>query len=404
MSDEQNTLITSPLHHNPWIKAGEAVTACEASGRTGVHWNLWNPVPFPRWQFHLNTSSLKSPRNRHCSNSPRTEVSYIHMNDNSSPSIMINDSPPSPQSVITISSSSDAEEEMKQSLISQADDTDSKPFPQGTTKSSLSQSPLVPSSVHPMSSVYLQRSSPRVSNSGRCYAAPHTSSTFDAMNVSQAPSNSGEKVVCKQIPPFVVTRSGRCNSRHIESSSTTFKSPRNTSTFDMMNVCQVPSNSEKVGEKIVCKQEPLFLISSSNHCNSRHNESRPETFKSPVVCSIPITATCVLPPCFISTTNSVQPALVYPQNSSFINRGQDLCTLIPQNICLHLPRGIPPGEFNCSRCCREDSLRAVPTSIGRLHLSQKFHMTYTSNMDGPNIVPVSSNVSNSSSFHSGSYY
>lgn len=402
MSDDQNTLITSPLHHNPWLKPNEP-PGCDAqtANKNGAHWNLWNPVPFPRWQFHLN-SSIKSPHNENSrqfsnynnnnnninnssksNNSPRAaELSFAHMNDNPSPSIMINDSPCSPQSIITISSSSEAEEDMATER-SNNDDSSSKLFVTRTSKSMVTESSLIPSSSFISSGHVVQRSSPpRTSTSGRYI-------------------NGCEKIICKQEPPFIVSRTSNCNSIHeVDSRPATFKSPMTTSeNFEMMNV--VPSNNDK----IVCKQEPLFIVPRSSRCNSRH-DSHSTTFKSPAVCSIPITANsmCVLPPCFISTATTVQPTLVYPQNSSFINRGQDLCTLIPQNICLHLPPGVQPGEMNCSRCCREESLRGVPDSVGRLHLSQKFHMNYSSSMDRPpNVVPATNNTS-SSSFYSGNYY
>lgn len=89
----------SPLFQSPFVEPWntQAPNSKDPQGR------YWNPMPFPKWQFHLNTSSPKQFKSE-------------HMKDASirSGSIFINDSPVGSCSVISISSSSEEDQEASQ--------------------------------------------------------------------------------------------------------------------------------------------------------------------------------------------------------------------------------------------------------------------------------------------------
>ena len=81
----------SPLYQSPCMESWNN----QAPHNKDAQSQYWNPMPFPKWQFHLNTSSPKHFKSEHSLPSMR------------SGSIFINDSPVGSCSVISISSSSD---------------------------------------------------------------------------------------------------------------------------------------------------------------------------------------------------------------------------------------------------------------------------------------------------------
>jgi hypothetical protein len=302
---------------------------------------------------------------------------------------------------------------------------------QRTIKSSAS--PFVPSFPSTAVTSFGQRSSPRAGSSGRSFK---NSSGFDKTNSCQVASNSELPHLRftqqqlsqqhEQPSPFLANskldqpspflHAGKeeqpspllmsSSSLHGSSSrqpdvvrSSNFKLSMNSS-FDMVN--PFASNSSSTNkEKMMCKQEPVFLVSRASHTttNAGAVTRQSNTFPSPVVCRIPMTDTsmCVIQPSFITTADTANMTISTP----YMNPAPpvtDMCAIIPQNICVHLPYGIcSNNELSCSRCYREDMpLRTVvpavvpAASIGRLHLSQNLHMTYTTNGLTVSTVPTSS--------------
>ena len=438
MSDEHNTLVHSPLRHNhPWLKPPDASSVaqvvappCPPPNNTGAvrigggrppQWNVWNPVPFPRWQFHLNSAQRNELNNRQFVNtSPRSAAaSYMrggaggyHDQNTASPSIMLNESPSSPQSIITISSSSDNEDEMKAAAVGMCEQQpaysgrrsqSSSHNPQDATTSgtrffaahttpsqqqqlqrtikSSNSPPFVPSFPNTaMSSLVQRSSSPQPGGSGsRSFKNPHNmsfeeSSPFLHMGKEEQPS-----------PSLIGSSSlGHCvpsaGPRHDLVRPSTFKYSMNSS-FEAVNSFQ-SNNNNTSKEKIHCKQEPVFLVTGSTHTTMNANTvpRPPNAFPSPVVCRIPMTDTsmCVIQPSFITTpeTNNIS-TTAGPYMNPIAPAPP---TIIPQNICVHLPYGVlSNGAMNCTRCPPQPRGAVVPApsaapSIGRLHLSQNLHM------------------------------
>lgn len=108
MSDEPSPHIGSPSQHM-WVKAVDALPKHVASESYAVPWNMWKPVPFPKWQFHLS-SGYQSPENQTANISCISPSVRPNRHSIKRTPIFINDSPLSTQSIITISSSSDEEE------------------------------------------------------------------------------------------------------------------------------------------------------------------------------------------------------------------------------------------------------------------------------------------------------
>ena len=200
-------------------------------------------------------------------------------------------------------------------------------------------------------------------------------------------------------PLLMPSSSGYCSSsRNDLVRPSNFKLSMNSS-FDMVNPFGSSSSTNK--EKMLCKQEPMFLVSRSNHTTTNGGAvtRQSNTFPSPVVCRIPMTDTsmCVIQPSFITTADTQNMTISTPYMNP-APQATDMCAIIPQNICVHLPYGIcSNNELSCSRCYREDMpLRTVvpavvpAASIGRLHLSQNLHMTYTTNGLTVSTVPTSS--------------
>lgn len=210
----------------------------------------------------------------------------------------------------------------------------------------------------------------------------------------------------EQPSPLLVSAGSHCPSRQDLLRPSNFKLSANSS-FDLVNSSH-PFQSSSGKDKIICKQEPVFLVS---HPSTNATVTRSTTFPSPVVCRIPDTSMCMIQPSFISTANTTQQNMTTtyldpgpPMTTTYLDPGPPV--IIPQNICVHLPYGIcSNNEMSCSRCYQRDdvALRTVvpAASIGRLHLS---HMTYTTNGLTVSTIPTSSlhhtaAASSSSSFH-----
>lgn len=89
----------SPLFQSPFVEPWNS----QAPNNKDVQGRYWNPMPFPKWQFHLNTSSPKQFKSEHVKDTSMR-----------SGSIFINDSPVGSCSVISISSSSEEDQEASQ--------------------------------------------------------------------------------------------------------------------------------------------------------------------------------------------------------------------------------------------------------------------------------------------------
>ncbi|XP_065671302.1 uncharacterized protein LOC136089297 [Hydra vulgaris] len=105
MSDDQ---VGSPVHNNSWIRAVDTHPKQVNTSSVAPSWSMWNPVPFPIWQFHLSANNTPEHYMTSFCISPNE---HPRCSQRTSP-IFIKDSPSSPLSVITISSTSESEENM----------------------------------------------------------------------------------------------------------------------------------------------------------------------------------------------------------------------------------------------------------------------------------------------------
>ncbi|XP_066919823.1 homeodomain-interacting protein kinase 1-like [Clytia hemisphaerica] len=103
VSEERSPMYRSPCM-DPWNKQVPKPKDAFDQNR------YWNPIPFPKWQFHLNTSS--SP-NEYRGNPGKDPL----IPSGKSGVIFIDDSPVGSCSVISISSSSDGENDLEQSDV-----------------------------------------------------------------------------------------------------------------------------------------------------------------------------------------------------------------------------------------------------------------------------------------------
>jgi len=119
MSDEPSPLVTSPSQHM-WLKAVETLPKHVSRETYSNQWNMWKPIPFPSWQFHLS-SGYHSPETQHanfsCFSPNSHPITSRHAGMKRTPPIFINDSPLSSQSIITISSSSDEDDDIHSLLL-----------------------------------------------------------------------------------------------------------------------------------------------------------------------------------------------------------------------------------------------------------------------------------------------
>lgn len=371
MSGEASPLMNSPLQQNSWLRAVETLPRNGKSSDVSTsHWNSWNPVPFPRWQFHLN-SNTKSPRSHHNAHyrQQQTAPGYHYESCAARTPIFINDSPCSPRSIITISSSSDEDDDMSFQQDSQFKRRLSKDF---------HTLPL----LHQQNFVSANTPSPLHSNSA---SALHSNSA-DKLNTYLKHDNS------------LLSMPDRL-SQNVPTAS---------------NLVSIDQNGGV--EEIRCKQESCQVVPiQSSPCQdyaapmqslmSRANAFSPVAI---VTTSIPTTSMQLFAPYFISQSGSVPQAVMYSSapmhDNNAVPAPRELCAnsdyAVPQNVCLRIAHGLGPNNVKCNnRCCARNVHGGSP--LRYFHSSQEIHVPFAPptihrpnfpilppHLEGTNVIPT----------------
>ena len=310
MSDDQ---VGSPVHSS-WVRAVESLPKHVNTNSVAPSWSMWNPVPFPPWQFHLSaTNSPEHYMNQSFCISPNEQPLC---SQRTSP-IYIKDSPSSPLSVITISSTSESEEDMSFSCDLQQSKRNEGRF----------------------NHYGVEKGWPFVPFNSRKFAA-ETPSPVQSRNV-------------REFPVFHNARSPQTSfterNTHLLGS---------TSSYPYMDLRYL----HPATEQIVCKQEPVcqgfeshqeFITSLPSLVPSLNSFS-----PVAVVPSLTSSAVQILPTCYISpVTNSLrQQTIVVPSNHGCTINAissafhTDLCSSHSEYSGMHMGHTMSHQQASCSHC------------------------------------------------------
>ena len=406
MSAEPSPAINSPLNSsNPWMRAVETLPKHIAATSVAAPWNMWNPVPFPSWQFNL-TSSSRSPAHQNCMSFNNTSSPLTHLPQHrtqhrtkKSP-IFIHDSPSSPQSIITISSSSDEDED---------------PFEHCDMNTSHMNTSAMNTSIMNVSntehvSCKVEKKPPTINQ----YAYSSLAETPSPLRMDNSHSSGARCGVIQHSAVSLIHPKRSSSTQQDQCSHLAVGGP--------VNLCYMPTNvTISKEERIICKQEPSPYQTPIFHTDSSHDFMRPlplvstQPAFSAAACAVVTTAALtsasgpvqILPPCFISPIESFrQTQLIYPQvtpnrtspttqaphpaHLAVANRSHDICpysnfVIPPAATAVHMSNvghscghcHVEPMQAIAPGIASGSPFTSVQLSPHRLHVSpHRLHVPY----------------------------